>query len=68
MPTVKILRITCLTEEDVFTIKANPLEENFQLTKRYFLKRIAALFNPVGYLALFTTDFPQVDLSAGTEH
>ena len=67
MPILKTVRITRLPEEDVFTFKANPLEENFQLTKRYSLKRIATLFDPVGYLAPFTTGLPQVDLSAGTE-
>ena len=53
LPTVKILGITWLPEEDVFTFKANPPEENFQLTKRNFLKRIATLFDPVGFLAPF---------------
>ena len=67
MPTVKTLRTTWLPEEDVFTFKANPLEENFQLTKRYSLKRIATLFDAVGKLAPFTTDVPQVDRINKTE-
>ena len=53
LPTVKTLGITWLPEQDVFTFKANPPEENFQLTKRNFLKRIATLFDPVGFLAPF---------------
>ncbi|XP_068738295.1 uncharacterized protein [Montipora capricornis] len=53
LPTVKTLGITWLPEEDVFTFKAHPPEENFQLTKRNFLKRIATLFDPVGFLAPF---------------
>ena len=53
LPTVKTLGITWLPEQDVFTFKANPPEENFQLTKRNFLKRIASLFDPVGFLAPF---------------
>ena len=53
-PIVKTLEITWLPEENVFTFKANPLEENFQLIKRNFLKRIATLFHPVGFLAPFT--------------
>ena len=53
LPTVKTLGITWLPEQDVFTFKANPPEEKFQLTKRNFLKRIATLFDPVGFLAPF---------------
>ena len=54
LPTVKTLGITWLPEEDVFTFRANPPELNFQLTTRNFLKRIATLFDPVGFLAPFT--------------
>ncbi|XP_078360456.1 uncharacterized protein LOC144644785 [Oculina patagonica] len=54
LPTVKTLGITWLPEEDVFTFKANPPEETFQFTKRNFLKKIATLFDPVGFLAPFT--------------
>ena len=39
LPTVKTLGITWPPEQDVFAFKANPPEENFQLTKRNFLKR-----------------------------
>ncbi|XP_015771452.1 PREDICTED: uncharacterized protein LOC107349781 [Acropora digitifera] len=53
LPTVKTLGITWLPEEDVFTFKANPPEENVQLTKRNFLKRIATFCDPVGVLAPF---------------
>ena len=52
--TVKTLGVTWLPEEDVFTFKANPTEETFQFTKRNFLKKIATLFDPVGFLAPFT--------------
>ena len=54
LPTVKTLGITWLPEDDVFTFKSNPPEENFQITKRNFLKKIATLFDPVGFLAPFT--------------
>ena len=54
LPTVKTLGIAWLPEEDVFTFKANPPEKNFQITKRKFLKKIATLFDPVGFLAPFT--------------
>ena len=53
LPTVNTLGIMWLPEEDVFTFKGNPPEEHFQLTKRNFLKRIATLFDPVGFLAPF---------------
>ena len=38
----------------MFTFKANRPEENFQIMKRNFLKKIATLFDPVGFLAPFT--------------
>ena len=54
LPTVKTLEITWLSEDDVVTFKSNPPEENFRITKRNFLKKIATLFDPVGFLAPFT--------------
>jgi len=51
---VKTLGVTWLPEEDVFTFKANPPEETFQFTKRNFLRKIATLFDPIGFLAPFT--------------
>ena len=50
LPTVT-LGVTWLPEEDVFTFKANPPESGFE---RDFLKKIATLFDPIGFLALFT--------------
>ena len=54
LPTVRTLVITWLPEEDVFTFNENPPEENLQLTKQNFLKRIVTLFDPVDFLAPFT--------------
>ena len=54
LPTVKTLGVTWLPEEEVFTFKANPPESGFEFTKRNFLKKIATLFDPVGFLAPFT--------------
>ena len=54
LPTVKTLGITWLPGDDVFTFKSNPREETFQITKRNFLKKIATLLDPVGFLAPFT--------------
>ena len=53
LPTVTTMGITRLPEEDLFTFKVNLPEGNFQLTKRNFLKRIATLFDLVGFLAPF---------------
>ena len=53
LPMVKTLGVTWLPEEDVFTFNANPPEKDFLLTKRNFLKKIAKLFDPVGFLAPF---------------
>ena len=53
LPMVKTLGVTWLPEEDVFTFIANPPEKDFPLTKRNFLKKIAKLFDPVGFLAPF---------------
>ena len=53
LPMVKTLGVTRLPEEDVFTFKANPVGKEFPLTKRNFLKTIAKLFDPVGFLAPF---------------
>ena len=51
LPMVKTLGVTGLPGEDVFTFNANPPEKDFPLTKRNFLKKIAKLFDPVGFLA-----------------
>ena len=37
----------------MFTFKTKPREEGLELTKRGFLKKIAKLFDPVGFLAPF---------------
>ena len=47
---VKTLGVTWLPGEDVFTFNANPPKKDFPLTKWNFLKRIAKLFDPVGFL------------------
>ena len=38
----------------MFVFKANPPEETFQITKQNFLKKIATLFDLIGFLAPFT--------------
>ena len=53
LPMVKTLGVTWLPGEDVFTFNANPPGKDLRLTKRNFLKTIATLFDPVGFLAPF---------------
>ena len=53
LPMAKTLGVPWLPEEDVFTLEANPVGKDFPLTKRNFLKTIAKLFDPVGFLAPF---------------
>lgn len=50
---VKILGIMWFLEEDVFMFKVNLFEENFQIIKWNFLKKIVILFDLVGFLVLF---------------
>ena len=50
---VKTLGVAWLPGEDVFTFNANPPEKDFPLTKQNFLKKIAKLFDPLGFLAPF---------------
>ena len=51
LPSVKTLGVLWVAEEDMFTYKAHPPGKEFQLTKRNFLKSIATLFEPLGFLA-----------------
>ena len=50
LPTVKTIGVTWLPEKDVFTFKVNPPESRFEFTKRNVLKKIASLFDPIGFL------------------
>ena len=53
LPSVKTLGVMWIAAEDVFTFKSQVSGE-FELTKRIFLKKIAALFDPLGFLSPFT--------------
>ena len=50
LPSVKTLRILWLPKGDLFTYSVCPPEEEYALTKRNFLRKMAALFNPMGFL------------------
>ena len=43
-----------LAEQDVFTFKESASENSMCYTKRNFLKKIATLFVPVGFIAPYT--------------
>ena len=50
----KALGVWWLAETDVFTFKESAPESSMSYTKRNFLKKIATLFDPTGFLAPFT--------------
>ena len=50
---IKTLGIIWLADEDVFTFKSKLIEQGFKPTKRNVLKKIAALFDPLGFLSPF---------------
>ena len=49
----KTLGVLWLSREDVFTFHLKPVEQQFVCTKRNVLKKVAALFDPLGFLAPF---------------
>ena len=50
LPVIKTLGILWVAEKDIFTYRVNPPDENYLLTKRNFLRKIATLFDPMGFL------------------
>ena len=54
LPSAKTLGIWWLADQDVFTFKEKAPDENMLYTKRNFLKKISALFDPIGLLAPLT--------------
>ena len=51
---VKTLGILWNAKEDIFTFNSKQIESHFQPTKRNVLKKIATLFDPLGFLSPFT--------------
>ena len=51
---VTTLGIIWNAKQDVFTFKLKPIESYFHLIKRNVLKKIATLFDPLGFLSPFT--------------
>ena len=54
LPCAKTLGVWWRANADVFTFKENVPEEDTTYTKRIFLKKIATLFDPIGFLAPYT--------------
>ena len=54
LPSVKTLGVLWQAKEDIFTFKANPPNDEFEFTKRNFLRKIAMLFDPLGFIAPYT--------------
>ena len=53
LPCAKTLGVWWLADQDVFTFKENA-PGDMKYTKRNFLRKIATLFDPIGFLAPFT--------------
>ena len=43
-----------MAEEDIFTFLSNNVDDDFNYTKKNFLKKISTLFDPLGSLVPFT--------------
>ena len=54
LPSTNTLGVWWLSDQDVFTFRENAPSSDFKYTKRNFLKQIATLFDPIGFLAPFT--------------
>ena len=54
LPCAKTLGVWWSANQDVFTFKENAPGDDMKYTKRSFLKKIATLFDPLGFLAPFT--------------
>ncbi|KAK3102963.1 hypothetical protein FSP39_015321 [Pinctada imbricata] len=54
LPSVKTLGLVWSADPDQFSFNANPVDENLEITKRNFLKKIAMLFDPLGFVTPYT--------------
>ncbi|XP_046329965.2 uncharacterized protein LOC124113582 [Haliotis rufescens] len=54
LPSAKTLGLMWIAERDVFTFTSHIPEMNSTISKRIFLRQIAKLFDPLGFLAPFT--------------
>jgi len=49
-PIVKTLKISWNSTEDLFTVTASPVSPDFQTTKRNVLRKVATIFDPLGFV------------------
>ena len=54
LPCTKTLGVWWRAKDDIFTFKEHAPDSDMTYTKRNFLKKIATLFDPIGFLAPFT--------------
>ncbi|MCG8429762.1 MAG: A17 family peptidase, partial [Candidatus Omnitrophica bacterium] len=53
LPTVKTLGISWSASQDIFSFHLNPPDSEMIVTKRNFLRKLAAVFDPLGFLSPF---------------
>ena len=53
LPSIKTLGVLWKAKEDVFSFKPNPPPANYLLTKRNILRKLATIFDPLGFLSPF---------------
>ncbi|XP_064627878.1 uncharacterized protein LOC135487738 [Lineus longissimus] len=51
LPSTKTLGVLWQAKEDQFSFTATPVEDNFTLTKRTFLQKLAKVFDPMGFIS-----------------
>jgi hypothetical protein len=49
-PVIKTLGISWNSTEDLFTVTASPVSPDFQTTKRNVLRKVATIFDPLGFV------------------
>ena len=54
LPSTKTLGIVWMAEEYTFTFLSTSVRDDFNYTKRNFLKKISTLFDPLGFLTPLT--------------
>ena len=54
LPSVKTLGLVWAADPDQFSFNVNLVDENLEISKRNFLKKIATLFDPLGFITPYT--------------
>ncbi|XP_071842043.1 uncharacterized protein [Apostichopus japonicus] len=53
LPSVKTLGVLWRSKEDVFAFQPSPLPADYKLTKRSILRKLATIFDPLGFISPF---------------